>query len=56
MPALVIGGEHTSPFMRAAARAVAVAPPDGQLRSLPGQGHDTNPEATAPVMAEFLAR
>jgi pimeloyl-ACP methyl ester carboxylesterase len=54
-PALVISGEQSSPVLRAAARAVAEALPDGRLCSLPGQSHDISPEATAPVMAEFLA-
>ena len=55
MPSLVISGEQSSPFMRAAAHALAAALPNGRLCSLPGQGHDISPEATAPVMAEFLA-
>jgi pimeloyl-ACP methyl ester carboxylesterase len=54
-PALVISGEQSPPFLRSAARAAAATLPGGQLASLPGQSHDINPEATAPVMAEFLA-
>jgi pimeloyl-ACP methyl ester carboxylesterase len=54
-PALVISGEQSPPFLRNAARAAATALPDGRLSVLPGQGHDIDPEATAPVMAEFLA-
>jgi pimeloyl-ACP methyl ester carboxylesterase len=54
-PTLVISGEQSPPFLRAAAQAVAQALPNGRLNSLPGQGHDISPEATAPVMAEFLA-
>jgi pimeloyl-ACP methyl ester carboxylesterase len=54
-PALVISGEQSPQFLRAAAQAVAQALPNGRLSSLPGQGHDITPEATAPVMAEFLA-
>jgi pimeloyl-ACP methyl ester carboxylesterase len=53
-PTLVIDGEQSPPVMREAARAVADALPDGQLRSLPGQGHTIDPEATAPVLADFL--
>jgi pimeloyl-ACP methyl ester carboxylesterase len=53
-PALVISGELSPPSLRAAARAVAQTLPAGQLSNLPGQTHDINPEATAPVMAEFL--
>jgi pimeloyl-ACP methyl ester carboxylesterase len=55
IPALVISGEQSPPFLRNAAQAAAAALPDGRLSVLPGQGHDINPEATAPVMAEFLA-
>jgi pimeloyl-ACP methyl ester carboxylesterase len=53
-PALVICGEQSPPILRAAARAVAEQLPDGQLRSLAGQTHDINPEATAPVITDFL--
>ena len=38
-----------------AAQAAAQTLPHGRLAVLPGQGHDINPDATAPVMAEFLA-
>ena len=55
IPALVISGEQSPPFLRNAARAAAAALPDGRLSVLPGQGHDINPEATAPIMSEFLA-
>ena len=54
-PVLVISGEQSPPFLRNAARSAATALPDGRLSVLPGRGHDIDPEATAPVMAEFLA-
>jgi len=54
IPALVISGEQSPPFLRNAARAAAAALPGGRLSVLRGQGHDINPESTAPVMAEFL--
>ena len=54
-PALVLCGEQSPPFLRDGARAVAEALPHGQLRTLPGQTHDINPEAVAPVLQEFLA-
>ena len=54
-PALVISGDQSPPFLQAAARAVADALPQGRLHTLAGQGHDINPEATAPVIADFLA-
>jgi pimeloyl-ACP methyl ester carboxylesterase len=53
-PALVICGEQSPPFMHAAAQAVAQTLPNGRLCSLAGQTHDISPEATAPVMADFL--
>ncbi len=53
--ALVVTGENSPPFLRAAAQAAAAALPNGRLAVLPGQTHDINPDATAPVMAQFLA-
>ena len=53
-PTLLICGEQSAPMLRAAARAVADTLPNGRLASLPGQSHDINPEATAPVIADFL--
>ena len=55
VPALVISGENSPPFLRNAAQAAAKTLPGGRLAVLPGQGHDIDPGATAPVMAEFLA-
>ena len=55
VPALVITGEQSPPFLRNAARVAAQTLPNGQLSVLRGQSHDINPDATAPVMAEFLA-
>ena len=54
-PALVLSGEQSPPLLRDAARAVAEALPNGRLCTLPGQGHNIHPDATAPVLAEFLA-
>ena len=54
-PTLVIRGERSSPFMRSAAQAVAATLPHGRLRDLAGQSHDISADATAPVVAEFLA-
>jgi pimeloyl-ACP methyl ester carboxylesterase len=55
VPALVITGEQSPPFLRNAAQATAQTMPNGRLAVLPGQGHDLDPDATAPAMAEFLA-
>jgi pimeloyl-ACP methyl ester carboxylesterase len=53
-PALVICGEQSPPMLQAAARAVAETLPNGRLCRLAGQTHDISPEATAPVIADFL--
>ncbi len=55
IPALVVSGEESPPFLRAAAQAAAAALPNGRLATLPGQTHDISPQATAPITAEFLA-
>lgn len=55
-PALVITGEQSPPFLRHGARATAEALPNGRLCVLPGQTHDISPDATAPVLVEFLSR
>ena len=54
-PTLVIEGENSIPLMRNAARAVAATLTNGELRTLAGQSHDISPEATAPVMKDFLS-
>jgi pimeloyl-ACP methyl ester carboxylesterase len=54
-PALVICGEQSPPMLRAAARAIAETLPNGRLCELAGQTHDISPEATAPVIGEFLS-
>lgn len=56
VPALVVCGEDSAPFLRDAARAVAHTLPDGQPVTLAGQGHDIEPKATAAVIGEFLAK
>ena len=54
-PTLVLDGAASWQFLRNAAQALADALPNGQRRPLPGQTHDIDPGATAPVLAEFLA-
>ena len=54
-PTLVICGEESGPFLRNAAHAVVATLPNGRICTLDGQTHDISPEATAPVIAEFLA-
>jgi pimeloyl-ACP methyl ester carboxylesterase len=54
-PTLVIDGENSPPLMRNAARAAADALPDGRPCTLPGQGHDISPDATAAAIEDFLS-
>jgi hypothetical protein len=55
MPTLVIAG-GASPFMRAAAHALADALPNGHARILEGLGHDIEPSVLGPVLETFLAQ
>lgn len=54
-PTLVIDGEQSPPVIRNAAAAVAGTLPNGHRRSLAGQNHTIDPQATAPILADFLA-
>jgi pimeloyl-ACP methyl ester carboxylesterase len=54
IPTLVIRGEHSPPFMRAAAAAVAEALTEAELVTLPAQGHGIDPGATAAAIGSFL--
>jgi pimeloyl-ACP methyl ester carboxylesterase len=54
VPALVMAGDSSLPFMPDAARVLSQAIPQGQLRMLAGQTHAVNPDALAPVLAEFF--
>lgn len=53
-PAIVIAGGADFPWMRETAEALAKALPDGQARSLDGQGHDVAPTVLGPVLVEFF--
>lgn len=53
-PTLVVDGEMSPPVMRRAAQAVADLLPDGESRTLPGQGHDIDPAATGTALEGFL--
>jgi pimeloyl-ACP methyl ester carboxylesterase len=55
-PTLVIDGEESPSIMHGAARELAAQMPNATRLTLSGQGHDISPEATAPVIAEFLFR
>lgn len=54
VPALVIAGDTSLPFMPDAARVLSQAIPQGQLQILAGQTHEVNPAALAPVLVKFF--
>jgi pimeloyl-ACP methyl ester carboxylesterase len=54
MPALVMDGSESFPFMHTTAMALADAMPKGQHRTLEGQTHEVAAEAIAPVLVEFF--
>jgi pimeloyl-ACP methyl ester carboxylesterase len=54
VPALVMAGDASLPFMPDAARVLSQAIPQGQLRTLKGQTHEVNPGVLAPVLLEFF--
>ena len=54
VPTLVIDGDQSPEVMRQAAKSLADALPDGQYRTLVGQGHDIDPDVMAPVLVEFF--
>lgn len=55
VPALVMAGEASFPFMLETARMLAEVIPQAQLRTLEGQTHEASAEALAPVLEEFFA-
>lgn len=54
MPALVMDGGASYPFMHVTAMALANAIPNAQHRTLEGQTHEVAAEALAPVLIEFF--
>ena len=54
VPALVIAGDASFPFMPPTAQALSTALPHGQLQVLEGQTHDVDPGVLAPVLVEFF--
>jgi pimeloyl-ACP methyl ester carboxylesterase len=54
VPALVMAGDASLPFMPDTARVLSQAIPHGRLRVLAGQTHEVNPGVLAPVLAEFF--
>lgn len=54
MPALVMDGGASLPFMHPTAVALANAMPHGQQKTLEGQTHEVAPQAIAPVLVNFF--
>jgi pimeloyl-ACP methyl ester carboxylesterase len=54
VPALVIAGHASMPFMPETLRALSMAMPHGQTLVLEGQTHDVNPGVLAPVLVDFF--
>ena len=55
IPALLMDGGASYPFMHTAAVTLANAIPKGQQRTLEGQTHDVSPQVLAPVLIEFFS-
>jgi pimeloyl-ACP methyl ester carboxylesterase len=55
MPALVLAGDASLPFMPDTAQVLSQAIRNGQLRMLADQTHEVNPGVLAPVLVEFFA-
>jgi pimeloyl-ACP methyl ester carboxylesterase len=56
VPVLSVAGGASPPWLREAAQAVAEAAPEGTYRMLEDQTHMVDPQALAPVLAEFFGR
>jgi pimeloyl-ACP methyl ester carboxylesterase len=54
VPALVIAGDASLPFMPHTARALAQAMPHGRVRVLEGQTHNVSPGVLAPILVDFF--
>ena len=54
VPALVMDGSESFPFMHTTAMALANVMPKGQHHTLEGQTHEVTAEALAPVLVEFF--
>ncbi|GAA3993976.1 alpha/beta hydrolase [Streptomyces plumbiresistens] len=55
VPVLAAAGDASPAWLREATRAIAEAAPQGTYRALEGQTHMVDPNALAPVLAEFFA-
>jgi pimeloyl-ACP methyl ester carboxylesterase len=54
-PTLVMRGTASFPFVAAAAEAITAVLPHAELQVLPGQGHDPDPNAIAPIIEQFVS-
>ncbi|HEU5098996.1 MAG TPA: alpha/beta fold hydrolase [Roseiflexaceae bacterium] len=54
MPALIIDGEASYPFMHVSATTLAKAIPRAQHRTLEGQTHEVAAQAIGPVLVDFF--
>jgi pimeloyl-ACP methyl ester carboxylesterase len=54
VPALVLYGTASFPFMAETALNLQLAMPHGELRALQGQDHNVSPAILAPLLLEFL--
>jgi pimeloyl-ACP methyl ester carboxylesterase len=54
LPALVMTGGSSYPFMHDTAQTLSQAMPLAELRTLEGQTHDVSPDALTPVLVEFF--
>ncbi len=55
VPALVMAGTASLPFMPGAARALSEAIPLGQLMNVDGQTHEVSPSVLAPILIKFFS-
>ena len=56
VPALVVYGTASPPFMAETARTLSRALPHAELRALDGQDHNVDPAVLAPVLTAFLSK
>ncbi len=56
VPVLAVAGGASPEWLQEATRAVAEAVPTGSYRSLEGQTHMVDPNALAPVLADYFTR
>ena len=56
VPALIVYGTASPPFMAETARTLSRALPHAELRALDGQDHNVDPAVLAPVLTAFLSK